>query len=73
MNALCKNGCWLLFAIFSCINSAFAADSIESSIAEISEKIVKDKDRVSQGSFIIGVTQVVTYRPATENQALVSR
>jgi len=56
MNALSKNGYWLLFAIFSCINSAFAADSIESSIAEISEKIVKDKDRVSQGSFIIGVT-----------------
>jgi hypothetical protein len=56
MNAMGKNGCRLILAIFLCMNSAFAADSIESSIAEISDKIVKDKDRVSQGSFVIGVT-----------------
>ncbi|XOF33448.1 MAG: FlgO family outer membrane protein [Candidatus Electrothrix sp. YB6] len=56
MKAICKNTCRLVLSLFLCINSAFAADSIESSIAEISNKIVKDKDRISQGSFVIGVT-----------------
>lgn len=56
MNAVCKNACWFVLGVFLCINSAFAADSIESSITEISEKIVKDKERISQGSFVIGVT-----------------
>jgi len=55
MNALIKNGCCLL-GIFLAVNSAFAADSIESSIAEISDKILKDRDKVSKESFIIGVT-----------------
>ncbi|MCI5226492.1 MAG: hypothetical protein D3918_07490 [Candidatus Electrothrix sp. AX2] len=56
MNAIGKNSYWLVLSIFLCLNSAFAADSIESSIAEISDKIMKDKDRISQGSFTIGVT-----------------
>ncbi|MCI5192962.1 MAG: hypothetical protein D3915_07505 [Candidatus Electrothrix sp. AU1_5] len=56
MNAMERNGCWLVLSVFLCLNSAFAADSIESSITEIAEKIVKDKDRISQGSFTIGVT-----------------
>lgn len=56
MNAIGKNSYWLVLSIFLCLNSAFAADSIESSITEIAEKIMKDKDRISQGSFTIGVT-----------------
>ncbi|MDU9049001.1 MAG: FlgO family outer membrane protein [Candidatus Electrothrix sp. Rat3] len=56
MNTMCKNACWVFLSIFLCLNSTFAADGIESSIAEISDKILKNKDRVSQGSFVIGVT-----------------
>jgi hypothetical protein len=55
MNALIKNGCCLL-GIFLAVNSAFAADSIESSVAEISGKILKNKDKVSNESFVVGVT-----------------
>ena len=56
MNAMCKKAYFLILTVFLCVNSAFAADSIESSITEISDKIVGDKDKISQGSFVIGVT-----------------
>ncbi|MCI5150294.1 MAG: hypothetical protein D3916_13065 [Candidatus Electrothrix sp. MAN1_4] len=56
MNAICKKAYFLILTVFLFVNSAFAADSIESSITEISEKIVGDKDKISQGSFVIGVT-----------------
>ncbi len=58
MSTLCKNGCWFFLSIFLClyVSSTFAADSIESSIAEISDKLMKDKDKVSSKNFVIGVT-----------------
>ena len=56
MNAMCKNSYWLVLSVFLCVTSVSAADGIESSIAEISDKILKNKDKVSQGSFVIGVT-----------------
>ncbi len=56
MNAMCKNSYWLVLSVFLCVTSASAADGIESSITEISGKILENKDKVSEGSFVIGVT-----------------
>ncbi len=56
MNTVYKNTCWFVLGVFLCASSTFAADGIESSITEISDKILKNKDKVSQGSFVIGVT-----------------
>lgn len=45
----------LSLGVFLC-HSVLAADGIESSVTEISEKILKNKEKVSEGSFVVGVT-----------------